>query len=88
MSTVTPRATIASIAASASKTGNSTIAAPRRTARLSTALCPKAWNSGSPPRTTSSARSSTESSSVALTCSTMARWEPTAPLGRPVVPEV
>ncbi len=79
---------ISASASSASKRGSRMMEAPARKAMFITAVWPKVWNRGSPPKTMSSARRSNASMSVQCTCSTIDRCEPTAPFGVPVVPEV
>jgi hypothetical protein len=71
-----------------SKRGSRVRDAPDATAVLSVHVCPNEWNSGSPPKTTSSAVSC--SRSVRITSVLLARlaWVSSAPFGWPVVPEV
>jgi hypothetical protein len=85
---VTPWSTTSCSAASASNRGIRAIEAPRRNAVFMTAVWPKVWNRGRPPKTTSSRRMSTESISDVCTCSTIEKCELTAPFGVPVVPLV
>ena len=51
--TVTPSATISSIAAAASKRGSRTSVAPCLQIVFMLTVCPKVWNSGSAPSATS-----------------------------------
>ena len=75
-------------AASPVNFGTSTMVAPVRNATFIAQVCPKVWNSGRQPRTRSSAVRSKVFSSSTFTCSTSARWQPSAPFGCPVVPLV
>ena len=88
VNTVAPYRVISSSASTASNLGSRMIDPPRRNVTLSTAICPKMWNSGSPPNTTSSGVIGKVSIRATLTCSIMLRWVPMAPLGVPVVPLV
>ena len=71
-----------------SKRGISVSIAPKATATFIAQVCPKAWNSGSAPRITSS--SVTCTSVIPVTSALRRRFScvSSAPLGVPVVPEV
>ena len=76
-----------SSAVPASKRAISDRHAPAAIAALSAHVCPNAWNSGSAPRSTSSG----PREKMPVIASTLRRrlaWVSSAPLGRPVVPEV
>src|SRR5262249_54440170 len=62
--------------------------APTRTAVLRPQVWPKEWNSGRPPKMTSSGPTWTRSVAVTSTLDTRLAWVSSAPLGRPVVPDV
>ena len=86
--TVTPSRSITFSAVAGSNRGISVRHAPDTTAALSPQVCPKLWNSGRQPITTSSGPISISVvvDTVALRC--MLAWVSSAPLGVPVVPEV
>ena len=88
VNTVAPCRTICASAWSGSNLGSRITAAPRRNAVFITDTWPNVWNRGRPPKTTSSRTMSNRSMRATLTCSMIARCEPTAPFGRPVVPLV
>ncbi len=90
----TPSKTVARSRATASRTapgsnrGIRTREAPLRTAALMVQICPKMWNSGRQPTTTSSGVIRWISTPLTSVLCRRPAWVRTAPLGRPVVPEV
>ena len=75
-------------ACSASNRGSRVRHAPAATATLSATVCPNTWNSGSPPKITSSGRAWTMSVRVTSVLLMRLPWVSSAPFGWPVVPEV
>ncbi len=69
-------------ASSGSKRGSRMTDAPTRNAMFMTAVCPKVWKSGSPPKTTSSARRSNASMSVQCDLLDDRQVRPDGALGR------
>jgi hypothetical protein len=88
MNTCVSCSTMSASAASPSKRGTITMVAPARNDAFMVQVWPKVWNRGRQPRIRSPARRSKVSSSSTSTCMTSARWDPSAPFGWPVVPDV
>ena len=79
---------IRSSAAAPSKRGSSVRHAPDSTDAFSPHVCPKTWNSGSPPITTSSGVASSRVRAEVRAFVRRLAWVSSAPFGEPVVPEV
>lgn len=62
--------------------------APVRTAVFKVTVCPNEWNSGNPPKITSSGVSLSRVEPVTSALRVRLAWVNSAPLGLPVVPEV
>ncbi|GAP54855.1 hypothetical protein AHiyo6_14200 [Arthrobacter sp. Hiyo6] len=88
MNTLTRCCTNNSRAAAPVNRGSITMVAPARRPVFNTTVCPKVWNNGSPPKSTSPRWKSKVLVRRTLVCSTRAKCVPSAPLGLPVVPEV
>ena len=76
------------IASAGSNRGISASAAPAMTAALSPTTSPNTWNSGRQPITTSSGVVAWISTALRCALRWTLLWVSSAPLGRPVVPEV
>ena len=85
--TVTLSRSMICSAFSGSKRGISVSVPPLAMQQLSAQVCPKEWNSGSAPRTTSLSPSS-KSPRATRTLLERFEWVSSAPFGFPVVPEV
>ena len=72
----------------ASNRGSRVRHAPDATATLSATVCPNTWNSGSPPKMTSSGPARTMSVRATSVLLSRLPWVSSAPFGWPVVPEV
>ncbi len=87
MNSVTLSSAIIRSASAPSKRGSRSRQAPPATPAFIEQVWPKEWNSGSPPKITSSVPMSNSVSTVVRTLVRMLSWLSSAPLGRPVVPE-
>ena len=85
---VTCSFSMTSIAAAGSKRGMRASEAPAMVAALRPTTRPKTWNSGRQPMMTSSGVICWMTSAERSALRWMLRWVSSAPLGRPVVPEV
>jgi hypothetical protein len=85
---VTPCAAIVASAAAGSNRGSIVTLAPQRTAVFSVTVCPNEWNRGRPPKIISSGVSCSRVVAVTSALRVRLAWVSSAPLGRPVVPDV
>jgi hypothetical protein len=85
---LTSSRSIVSIASSPLNRASRTRVPPIRKVPFIATVCPKVWNSGRHPITTSSGRASLASNTFTVAFMTRLRWVSRAPFGSPVVPLV